>query len=248
MDLWRLERARLVRTNRLTILLGTYAFFGLLGPVTARYLNEILARFGGDVQVTLPDPTPADGIAQFIGNASQLGLLAVVVVAAAALAFDARPEVSVFLRTRVRSAASLVVPRVVTVAAAAVGALVVGTALAAALTVVLLGALDWAGLVVGTLYGALYLAFAVAVTAAMATVTASVLTTVFATVAVLIALPVLALIEPIARWLPSALVGAVDALVRGGAASDYLPAAAVTAVATAILTAVAISRAAAREL
>ena len=70
---------------------------------------------------------PADGIAQFVGNASQIGLLVVVLVAASALAFDARREMAVFLRTRVRAyGPSSSRPTSIT-AAAAVAGLVAGS-------------------------------------------------------------------------------------------------------------------------
>jgi ABC-2 type transport system permease protein len=62
------------------------------GPLTTRYLEAILRRFGNGVQVRLPAPVPADGTAEYVGNGLQLGLLVVVLVAAAALAFDAQRE------------------------------------------------------------------------------------------------------------------------------------------------------------
>ena len=85
MSLWRLEWLRLVRTRRLVALLSVYAFFGLVGPLSARYLAEIIRAVGTNgVQVQFPTPTPADGIAQFVSNASQIGLLVVVLIAASA--------------------------------------------------------------------------------------------------------------------------------------------------------------------
>lgn len=242
MDLWRLERLRLLRTNRLAILLGVYAFFGVVGPLSARYLREILERFGGGEMagLELPTPTPPDGITQFVSNTSQLGILAVVVVAAAALTIDAKPEFGAFLRTRVRSVRDLLAPRIVTMTVAAAAALVLGTALAAVLTGALLGALDLAGLTVGTVYGVVYLAFVVALTAAVASRASSVLTTVLITVGVLVALPILALIGPVEPFVPSELVGAVDGLVRGAPLTDPLPAALVALAAAAGLVALAV--------
>jgi ABC-2 type transport system permease protein len=108
MTLTRLELLRMVRTHRWMALFGIYLFFGVLGPLTARYLNEIIEHFGtGEIVFQAPDPEPIDGIVQFIGNASQLGLLAVVLVAAAAISVDARPEVAAFLRTKVARPGSL---------------------------------------------------------------------------------------------------------------------------------------------
>lgn len=86
MSPWKLEILRLTRTKKWVALAGVYVAFGLLGPLTARYIKEILARVGtsdGTV-ITAPDPVPADGMVQFVSNASQIGTLVVVIVAAGA--------------------------------------------------------------------------------------------------------------------------------------------------------------------
>ncbi len=140
MNLWRLEWLRLVRTRRLAALVGVYVFFGFLGPLTARYLGEIIDRFGGgEMEITVPDPVPADGIAQFASNASQIGILVAVAVAAGALTLEALPEMSIFLRTRVASSRTLLIPRLVVVTAAIAGAYLLGSAVAWYETVVLIG-------------------------------------------------------------------------------------------------------------
>ncbi len=248
MTLWRLEILRLLRTKRLLILLAVYGFFGVTGPLTARYIREIIQRFGQGMNIEMPTPTPPDGITQFTSNAGQLGLLAVVIVAAGALAVDAHPEIAAFLRTRVRSTAQLLLPRYVVSAVAAIVALVVGTGLAWGLTAALIGNPDSTGVIVGTLLGALYLLFAVAVTAAMASVSGSVLTTVLWSVMTLIAFPVVGIIGVVRPWLPSQLLGAIDALVRGASVGDYWQSALVAAVSIVALFALAVRRTGLREI
>lgn len=248
MTLWRLEWLRLVRTNRWMIIVGIYVLFGVLGPLTAAYMQEIIGQFGGEMTIVAPDPRPADGIAQFIGNASQLGLLAVVVIGVGALAVDARPEIAAFLRTRVRKAWTLLLPRyVMTLAAATVG-LVVGTATAWALTAALIGGLPAGAVVVGTLYGMVYLAFAVAVLAAVSGFTRSQPTTVFAAIAILLVLPIVGLVPVIQPWLPSELLTAVAAMVEGAPATEFLRSVTTSVVATAALLVVANRRFVQREL
>jgi ABC-2 type transport system permease protein len=249
MSLWRLEWLRLVRTRRLAVLAAVYAFFGLLGPLTARYLPQIIDRFGGEITVIMPPPTPADGIAQFSANTQQIGLLVVAVVAAGALALDALPEMGIFLRTRVAPAWRLLAPRYLVAVGAAAVAFLLGWAAAWYETAVLLGAVPAGAMLAGAGYGLAYLAFAVAVVAAVAQRTDSLPAAVAGSVAALIALPLLGLIPSVAPWLPSHLVGALDALVAGKAAgADYLGAAAVCVGATAALLAVAARTAASREL
>lgn len=231
MSLWRLEWLRLVRTRRLVLLCGVFAFLGVLGPVSARYLGEVIDRFGRGVTVELPTPVPASGIEQFNLNAQQIGLVLAVLVASAALTIDAVPEMSVFLRTRVERPATLLWPRVVASFAAIGTAYLLGVAVAAYQTWALLGPVPAGPLLIGASLGVLYLAFAVAVTAVAASRTSSVLVTAGGTLAGLVAMPITAAVDPLGRWLPSRLVGGLDHLVRGGDAGDYWPSVGVTVVA-----------------
>ena len=88
-----------MRTKRWLALFGVYVFFGFLGPLTARYMNEILDRFGGNLEgavIQFPDPQPVDGLTQYAANVSQLGVLMAVIVAAAAVTIDSIPEMGGF--------------------------------------------------------------------------------------------------------------------------------------------------------
>jgi ABC-2 type transport system permease protein len=249
MTVWRLEWLRLVRTHRLLAIVAGYVFFGLTGPLTARYLGQILGRLGtGGIQVSFPPPQPADGMDQYIGNASQLGLLVVVLVAASALAFDARTEMAVFLRSRVAGVGAILLPAYVCNAAVAIGGLLAGTLAAWYETAVLLGPLPVGRMLLGAALGALFLAFAVALTAFTAALARGTLAGAGGALLVLLLMAVLAGFGTVGRWLPTTLSGAVVALVRGAAPGDYLPAAVVTAAATGLLLVLAVTLAGRREL
>jgi len=236
MSLWRLEWLRLVRTRRLVAILGIYLFFGLTGPLSARYLSAILGRVGPPgVKIELPPPVPADGVTQFVSNASQIGLLVVILVAASALAFDARREMAVFVRTRVDSVREILVPAFTVNAAAAIAGFVVGSLAAWYETAVLLGGLPPGRTLLGIAYGSLYLVFAVAMVAAVAAVVRGVLAAAGIAVTILLVLAVVGNIGAAGRWLPTSLVGALEALVRNADPVDYLPAAAIAAAASAAL-------------
>ncbi len=248
MNLWKLEWIRLVRTKRWLALVGVYVFFGLLGPLSARYLGEIVERFGGGVEVTFPPPVPADGMVQYVSNVSQIGLLVSVVVVAGSLAFDARPEMGVFLRTRVAKVWDILVPRLI-VSFAAVGISFVLGALAAWYeTVVLIGSLPVGGTLAGVGYGLLYLALVVAVVAAAGSRARNILGAVLVTIVVLLAMPIVGIVEAVGEWLPSHLVGALAAIPGGTPIVDYLPAATVTLILTGLALFLAVRWSAAREL
>jgi ABC-2 type transport system permease protein len=251
MTLWRLEVLRLVRTRRLVALFGVFVFFGLLGPLTARYIAEILDLAGGDLEgatIVLPDPVPVDGMVQYVSNASQIGTLVAVVIAAGSLAFDALPEMGVFLRTRVPDVATILTPRLVVVAVATATAFVAGALTAWYETWALIGPLPAGPVVAGIGFGTLFLLFVIALVAAVAGWAKNVLGTVMVSVVILLLMPAIGISDAVARWVPTHLSGALAGLPGGEAARDYLPATVVTLVATAALVWLAVVGARRREL
>lgn len=228
MNLWRLERLRMMRTKRWVAIFGVFIFFGIIGPLSARYIGEIVEQFGGGVQVTFPEPTPADGIMQYSANVQQLGLLVLVMIAAGALTIESRYEMAVFLRTRVMSTTRLLIPRYVVVAATGILAYVAGSLLAWYETAVLIGAPGTGAMAAGMLYGSVYLLFAVSVVAFFGSTLKNVLPTVILSLVVLVILPIVGLIPSLTDWLPSHLIGALDGLVGGAAFGDFLKAMFVT--------------------
>ena len=246
MNLWKLERLRLIRTHRIWLLLGIFVFFGALGPLTARYLAEIVDRLGAGADVPIPPASPELAMSQFAGNAIQIGLLAVVFVAAAALAFDAKREMAVFLRTRA-PVEKLLAPRYVISVAASVLSLIAGTAVAYAGSAFLIAAPDGAGTVAGTLLVALYLIFVIAVTGMFASIVRGVPATALLSIGSLIVLGLGSLIPAVGRWLPSELVGGFDALIAGGP-FIYWPSIATTVVLTTVAVGVSVVRMRNREV
>ena len=249
MSLWRLEWLRLTRTPRAIALAAVFVFYGLVEPIATKYENKLLAHVGNGVRIYLPPPTPAAGLRSYIGESSLIGLIVVVVLAAGAFAFDSRPGVATFLRTRVGNLWQIVAPRFAFYAGAASGAYLLGTIAAWYETRVLIGSLPVAGMLAGVLCGALYLTFAVAVTAAAASVVRGTLAAVGMTLAVLVALPVAGTWQALDKWLPSTLVNAPVDLVSGAHhLTHFASALAVTCAATVALLAVAVSRLSAREI
>ncbi|GAA2583634.1 hypothetical protein SMC26_22205 [Actinomadura fulvescens] len=248
MNLWRLELARLIRTHHWMILAGVFGFFSVGGPLLARYLSEFLKATGGGIVVHVPEQRPADGVGEYIDGVSQLGVLAIVIVASAALTMDARPEAAAFLRSRVERVRVLLIPRYVVVTAATVVALAAGMVIAWLLTLGLMGQVAVRPVLAGTLYGALYCGFAVAVVAAAAGFTRGPVGTIFASLGALILIALIAQIDVVQPWSPSELLTAVVPLLNGSSPAELLRAAGVTVVATPALLLLAGHRLEIREL
>lgn len=69
------------RTSRFWLLLVIYLIFGVMNPLFAKFMPEILKLAGGESFIlNLPPPTSLDSWTQFYKNVSQLGLFVVVLV------------------------------------------------------------------------------------------------------------------------------------------------------------------------
>ena len=215
MSLWRVEWLRLWRTRTVWILFGVFMFFGTLGPATARFLPEIMESAGLGGELVLPPPSPELAMSQYLSNALQIGLLAIAFVAASSLAFDSKPEVAVFYRTRA-TIVEILIPRYVVVTIAAISAFLAGTIAAFALSTVLIGTPDAQATLSGSALIALYIVFAVSLVGLMASVVASVPGAALLAVGTLIILGIVGLIPYVGPWLPSYLVGGFDVLIAGG--------------------------------
>lgn len=251
MSLWHLEILRLARTKRWVALLGVYLFFGFLGPVTARYIEDIVSFAGGDTSgatVKFAPPVPADGMAQYVSNAIQIGTLVTVVVAAGALAFDSQPEMGVFLRSRVRRMSTILLPRLIVPFLAASAAFMAGALAAWYETWALIGDVDPRSVLPGVAFGVLFIAFVVALVGAVAQWSRGLLATVMASVVLLSAMPLLGIADVVGRWLPTYLAEALSTLPRSGHISDYAGAAIVTMLSIAGLAWLALIGAERREL
>jgi ABC-2 type transport system permease protein len=250
MNGWRLEWLRLRRSARGVALLGVFGGYGLLGPVLARYLAVLVRHLGarGAVTVSVRPPVPADGITTYVQQVHQVGLVVVVVVATGALAFDSRPGISTFFRTRARSTWQLVLPRFVVPALAAVLAYTLGTLAAWYETALLIGPVPTAPLLAGLLCQSLFLVFAVAVVAAAAASARSTLATIGLSLAVLLLLPVLGMLGRVGDWLPSSLADAPTGLLGPASIGDYASAVATTLVLTPALLVGAVRRQRRRDL
>jgi ABC-2 type transport system permease protein len=245
-NLWRLERLRLVRTHRVWILLAVFGVFGAIGPWSARYLPGIVERLGAGADVAVPPASPELAMSQFASNVAQIGLLAVVFVAAAALALDAGREMAVFLRTRA-SIRAILIPRYVITTIASLGALLSGTVIAYGGSCLLIGQPDAPGTVVGGVLLGLYFVFAVALTGLVSSLVRGVPATALLSLGVLIFLGLGSLVPGVGDWLPSALVGGFDAMV-GGAAFTFWPAVVTTLALTAASVAGGVALAGRREI
>lgn len=99
--LLRKELLELVRTKRLPIVLVVFALLGLVSPVVARYIREILGALGGaEFQDVIPDPVAGDAVAQLTSNLGQFGVLIAILVSMGSVAGEKDRGTAAFLLTK----------------------------------------------------------------------------------------------------------------------------------------------------
>jgi ABC-2 type transport system permease protein len=99
--LLRKEIREQVRTARLPVVVAVFALIGLLSPVFARYVREIIeAVGGGQFQGMIPEPTVADAVAQFTKNMGQFGVLIAILVTMGSVATEKERGTAAFLLTK----------------------------------------------------------------------------------------------------------------------------------------------------
>jgi ABC-2 type transport system permease protein len=67
------------RTYRLPALVIVFIVFGMMSPLFAKLLPDILNNLGGDVVITMPKPTAMDSWRQFFKNVGQMGMLVIII-------------------------------------------------------------------------------------------------------------------------------------------------------------------------
>jgi len=83
----RKELAEAWQTRRLPVVAGLFIVIGMVSPLTARYLREIMqAALGDQLTIPIPAPTAVMAVEQLQKNLAQLGALAAIALAMGSVA------------------------------------------------------------------------------------------------------------------------------------------------------------------
>lgn len=73
-------------THKLTVIVAAFVALGLISPLTAKMLPELLKSAASEMTVSLPTPTAVVAMDQYLKNLTQMGLLLIVLTAMGAVA------------------------------------------------------------------------------------------------------------------------------------------------------------------
>jgi ABC-2 type transport system permease protein len=75
------EVCELTRTHKLTVLGLVFLLFGIMSPLAAKFMPEILlSALPEGMTITLPEPSAMDSWGQFFKNISQMGMIVLVIL------------------------------------------------------------------------------------------------------------------------------------------------------------------------
>lgn len=69
------EFREMIKTPKLVIILSVFLFFSIIGPLTAKYMNEIIATFASEIEINFPDPTHIQSWEQFYSNTTSISMI-----------------------------------------------------------------------------------------------------------------------------------------------------------------------------
>jgi ABC-2 type transport system permease protein len=206
------------RTRRLPVVAILFLVVGIISPLTARYMNEILeAALAGQLPMTLPDPTVATAIEQLQKNLGQLGALAAIALAMGSVSGELDKGTAALVLAQPATRSAFLLAKLVALAVVLLVATAVGVVVAWAYTAILFEPASIAGWLAFALLAWLALLAWASVTFLASTVTGSTTAAAGLGFVALIVLSLLAVVPALDHVLPTGLALPASLLAAGRA-------------------------------
>lgn len=212
------EWLELVRTRRLLVLCVVFLFFGILSPLTARYMGDIIASMSASmdgVVIQLPEPSVDEVIVQYLANLSENFPLALILVAMGCLVAERERGTLALLLARPVSRAHVIMSKYLALLALLIVALALAALGAWYYSLVLFDGPPLGDFLLLNLAGALYLAVILALTVLASTLARSTVVAGALSLGFWLALSLLGSLPGLRDWLPPALVARAAELGAG---------------------------------
>lgn len=233
------ELMEIMRTSKIIILPALFLFFGVMSPLAARYMNEILSLVGEQqgVSIRFPDPTYVEAYAEFFKNLYFMMIIVTILVFAGTVAEEKTKGTIVLVMTKSLSRNGFIMGKLTAAILLFTFSYVLGTAICMYYTSLLFAEFINPGILAGTavfwLFGLLMLTLTLLTSLLCRSMSTS---AVFAFAGYLL-VSAIASLPYIGRYSPGALQGLSSELASGsGLPGDALAPATVTFILAAALT------------
>jgi len=215
-----------LRTGRLVAVAAVFVLFGILSPLTDRYMKELLDTLGsesGGMQFTVPAPSLAGDLSQVIKNISQFGVVCALLLGMGAVAWEKERGTAGMIMTKPASRAAFLAAKLVAISLNLALAVALGCGLAYLYTALLYPDLfPVVGYLVMSLVMWWTLVVFVAITLLGSTLTRSAIAAAGIAFVAFLVLGLLVTVPVIGAWSPLALLGPASDLALGTASASFV--------------------------
>jgi ABC-2 type transport system permease protein len=122
----------LLRNGKLLIMGAIFLLFGILSPLSAKYMPEIVAHIGAsqDISISIPEPTWLDAAAQYIKNMTQICAFIVIIVFMGWIAKDKEEGILAFILVKPLSRSMYIASKFIAAAFVVILAVLVSSSIA----------------------------------------------------------------------------------------------------------------------
>jgi ABC-2 type transport system permease protein len=138
--LLRKELREQLRTNRFIAVVAVFVLFGILGPLTDRYMKELVDAIGsqsGGFSIEVPPPSLAGDLVQIDKNLSQFGIICALLLAMGSVAWEKERGTAGMILTKPASRAAFLAAKLIAISTTLGVATILGTGVAYIYTVLL---------------------------------------------------------------------------------------------------------------
>jgi ABC-2 type transport system permease protein len=129
-----------IRTSRLVAVAVIFVVFGMLGPVTDRYMKELIDAIGtqsGGFTVQIPPPTLDGALVQITKNLSQFGIICALLLGMGSVAWEKERGTAGMILTKPASRAAFLAAKLVAISITLGIATILGAGIAYVYTLIL---------------------------------------------------------------------------------------------------------------
>jgi ABC-2 type transport system permease protein len=134
------EMREQLRTGRLVAVAAVFILFGIVGPLTDRYMKELmnaLGEQGGGFTITVPPPSLAGAAGQILKNLSQFGIICALLLAMGSVAWEKERGTAGMILTKPASRAAFLAAKLTAISATLLAGVVLGCGLGYLYTLIL---------------------------------------------------------------------------------------------------------------
>ena len=112
------EMREQLRTNRFIAVAAVFILFGIIGPLTDRYMKELFDALGsqsGGMTIAVPEPSLDGAAAQILKNLSQFGIICALLLAMGSVAWEKERGTAGMILTKPASRAAFLAAKLVAI-------------------------------------------------------------------------------------------------------------------------------------